>query len=185
MNPTNSVSKRRNPWPIVIVAYFAVFIAFLVTFIVYASTQRVDLVRRDYYEEEIRFQEQLERVERARQAGISLAVAYDQKRDCLTLSLAGAATNSISGRIHLYRPSDARLDQEYPLLLDKSGSQSLAMEKLQRGLWKVRVRWTMQGEEYYLEQRVLVEDSSRPAGRRQGTGPGPITGQQTRWAVRD
>src|SRR5947207_839195 len=57
---------RRNPWPIAIIAYFAVFISFIVTFIVWASHQRVDLVRADYYEAEIKFQQQIDRVERSR-----------------------------------------------------------------------------------------------------------------------
>jgi hypothetical protein len=146
----------RNPWPVAIAAYFVVFITFLASFIVFAMRQHADLVRADYYEEELRFQQQLDRVQHTREAGGPLSVAYDARRQCITLALPSTGAAQAEGRIHLYRPSDARLDQQVPLGLDSSGTQRLDASKLERGLWKVRVEWSLDGKDYYLDQKVVV-----------------------------
>lgn len=150
------MQKPRNPWPIAIAAYFVVFITFLVSFIVFATRHHVDLVRADYYEEELRFQQRLDQVQRTREAGGPLSVAYDAARQCITLALPSSGTAQVSGNIHLYRPSDARLDQQWPLGLDATGTQRLDASKLERGLWKVRVEWSLDGKDYYLDQKVVV-----------------------------
>ena len=65
MNPsTPPAPAGRNPWPIAIVSYFIIFIAFIAWFITFAMRQKMDLVRDDYYDQEIRFQQQIDRVQR-------------------------------------------------------------------------------------------------------------------------
>jgi nitrogen fixation protein FixH len=150
---------RRNPWPIVITAYFAVFISFLVGFIIFATRQHVDLVRSDYYEEELRFQQQLDRVKRTQLSGQSAAIQYDSRHECITLDLPGAG-GPANGSIHLYRPSDAKLDRDLPLSVDAQGRQSLDARALQTGLWRVRVQWTRQGQEYYSDQAIVIPTHS-------------------------
>jgi hypothetical protein len=149
-------SKKRNPWPIVIVAYFAVFITFIVGFIVFATRQHVDLVRNDYYEEEVHFQQQLERIQRTRDQGGLVAVKYDDTHRCIMLSLPAARERSASGVIHFYRPSDAALDQDVRLALAADGTQQVDAKKLRGGLWKVRVQWLMDGQEYFFDQALVV-----------------------------
>jgi nitrogen fixation protein FixH len=148
--------KPCNPWPIAIVAYFAIFITFIVGFIVFATRQHVDLVRNDYYEEEVHFQQQLERIQRTREQGGSMALRYDKASQCVTLSLPAARAHEASGIIHFYRPSDATLDQEVQLALATDGTQQVDARKLRRGLWKVRVQCLMDGQEYFFDQALVV-----------------------------
>jgi nitrogen fixation protein FixH len=155
----NMQRKRRNPWPITIIVFFIVFCSGLVSFIVFATHEHVDLVRSDYYEEEIRFQQQMDRVGRTQKLTNPAAVAYDAEHQCLTISLAAAQAADLSGQIQLYRPSDARLDRQMPLHLTRDGSQQLSTKELRGGLWKVRVQWAVNGEEYYVDQAVVI----RPA----------------------
>ena len=156
-----AVSKSRNPWPIVITCYFVVFFAGLVAFIVFACRHQVDLVRPDYYEQEIRFQEQLERVQRTRAIAQPVKVAYDAEQRCITIALPLAHAGQTGGRIHLFRPSDARLDREIKLVTDASGVQRLDAADMRAGLWKVRVEWTVAGAEYFVDQAIVVKQAAR------------------------
>jgi len=149
-------APSRNPWPITITVFFIVAFSGLVTFIVFATTQRVDLVRSDYYEEEVRFQQQLDRVNRTRQTAPEVKVAYDSGQHCITVHLPVAHATLASGTVHLYRPSDARLDQELPLKLAADGSQRLDARQLRSGLWKVRVQWVVAGVEFYHDAPVVI-----------------------------
>ena len=151
MNPT------RNLWPTGIIVACALFVAGTAGLIVMACAQKDDLVRADYYEQELRYQSQIDRVERTRLAAAQAAVTYDNAKRCLTIALPPAqAARPITGSIHLYRPSAGALDRSFPLKVDANGLQSLDAAGLAPGLWKVRVSWTVDNQDYYLDQKVVV-----------------------------
>jgi len=156
----NSTNKPRNPWPIAIIAFFIVFATFLATFVVWALGQKQDLVAENYYENEVRYQEQLDRLNRTQaQAGLNL-VTFDATRNCIVITLPGAQTPGTSGRIQLYRPSNARLDHEVPLAINAGGIQILDAKAMAAGLWKVRIQWSVNGQEFYFDQAVVVTGGS-------------------------
>jgi nitrogen fixation protein FixH len=122
-----------------------------------ACWQKNDLVRPDYYEQEIRYQSQIDRVERTRRAAAEANIAYDPARNRLTIALPPAqAVGPITGTIELYRPSASALDHSLPLKVDSSGLQSLDTAALAPGLWRVRVSWTAGKEDYHVEKKVII-----------------------------
>jgi len=154
---SNPSSKSRNPWPIVIIAYFIVFISGVVTFAIFASRQKVELVRPDYYADEIQFQQQLDRLNRTQPINASVTIVYNSDQQTITVTLPAAhAQHPTSGQIHLYRPSDAHLDQDLALALDAEGVQHVNAKNLRPGLWKVRVQWTADGQDYFFAQTVII-----------------------------
>jgi hypothetical protein len=151
------MKPTRNLWPIGIVVACALFVAGTAGLIVLACAQKNDLVRPDYYEQELRYQSQIERVQRTRLAAAAATVAYDSARNCLIIALPPAqAAGPITGTIELYRPSAGALDRSFSLKVDVNGLQSLDAAEFAPGLWKVRVSWTVENEKYYLEQRVVI-----------------------------
>ncbi|HTI97705.1 MAG TPA: FixH family protein [Dongiaceae bacterium] len=161
---------KRSLWPVAITAYFTLAIIFLATFIVWAVHQREDLVSERYYENEIRFQQQLDRMNRTQALSDAVTVTYDRAQDCISLALPVAA-GPASGRVHLYRPADARLDRVLPLQLDASGRQQLDARSLADGLWQVRINWRANGEDFFVDRRVVVgEVPASRAARTPNTG---------------
>ncbi|HVM47656.1 MAG TPA: FixH family protein [Candidatus Acidoferrum sp.] len=156
------MTTSRNFWPLGITTVCALFFAGTVGLVVMACSQKVELVSTDYYEKELKFQGQIDRAERARreapQTSVSFDAAHQQIRICLP---PGQGRENVSGTIELYRPSAAGLDRAMPLEPDAEGTQRLDAARLAPGLWKVRVSWTCEKRNYYLEQKVVV--SPRPA----------------------
>jgi hypothetical protein len=147
----------RNLWPLGIITAVALFIAGTVGLIVMACSQRTDLVSPDYYEQELKFQGQIDRVARTQRAASQASVAYDPAGKCITVSLpSDQARREVSGSIELYRPSAAGMDRAVRLEPDANGIQRLDASGLASGLWRVRVLWTAEDQSYYLEQKVVV-----------------------------
>jgi hypothetical protein len=153
-------SKNQNPWPVGLVVFFIVFTAYIIGFVIFASRQKMDLVRQDYYDQEIRFQQQIDRVQRSAPVLADASIDYDRAGDLVTVSLPSASQNGMSGMVSFYRPSDAGLDSNVKLGLDAAGRQSVSVRSLQAGLWKVRVQWEAAGREYYFEKPIVI---GRPA----------------------
>jgi hypothetical protein len=141
---------KRNPWPYAIVAYFVIFIAAVTTWITFAVRNDQQLVRSDYYEQELKFQTDIDSQTRA--ANVNISLDYDAAKQIVTISLPGAATN---GSIYFYRPSNAKLDREFTLAL-KNGAQPIDVAQFQSGLWKIRLRWTVNSAEFRYQQSLVL-----------------------------
>ncbi len=153
----SSAKPAFNPWPYALIAFFAVFISCVVGFGIWAVGQRVDLVGADYYEQEVRFQKQIDSAARTHAIGRPVAITYALAANQITLALpAGPASLSPVGKIKLYRPSDASLDREIALATDAAGRQVVDASGLREGRWKVRVNWTASGADYFAEQTLLL-----------------------------
>lgn len=147
----------RNFWPLGILAAFGLFVPAMACLIVMAVTHREQLVSADYYEQEIRYQGQIDRLRRTQDLGAQAAVTYDQTSRRIAVVLpAEHARGEIQGRIQLYRPSEAGLDRQVELAVNADGAQSLDAHDLRPGLWKVRVSWKLAGREYFLDQSVVI-----------------------------
>lgn len=153
---TTTTTSPRNLWPAAITGFFIVAIIFIVTFIAWAVRQREDLVSADYYEREVRFQSQLDSMNRSQAVAAKTVVTYEPAQQAIVINLPEAKAAGTTGSIHLYRPSDARLDREMPLALTADGTQHLDAKQLRDGLWKVRVKWNASGQDFFLDQPVIV-----------------------------
>ena len=153
----NVPTSKRNPWPYAIVAYFIVFASAIAAWITFAVRQNMDLVRKDYYEEEIRYQQQIDRQNRTQAIRSEVNVSYDGTQQAITLTLpATHARQQARGTIQLYRPSDASLDRTMQLAVNAEGAQRLDAKSLRPGLWKVRVQWTAAGQDYFFDEAVVI-----------------------------
>lgn len=161
MNKPKEPVRRWNPWPAAIVAFFAVAIVGCAGFVAFCVLHPTDLVRPDYYEQELRYQAELDRIGRARQLGDAADVTLDGSSGRLLVRLPVAHARA-SGDIHLYRPSGGHLDRRIELRLDAEGKQSVDAVSLAPGLWQVKVRWRFEGQDYSMDERIVVKPATAP-----------------------
>ena len=150
------MKPKRNLWPYGIILAFVIFISGTTGLIVMAASQKSDLIDENYYEQEIRYQGRIDSLGRANQLTTPATIKYDAANGVIAIALpaqhAGAA-----GLITLYRPSEAALDQTVPLALNSKNVQTLDATKLQPGLWKIRITWTVQKQEYSVDQKIVIK----------------------------
>lgn len=153
----NTVSKRIEPWPIGIACFFALLITALATWAVVAQRNREELVSADYYEQEVAYQQQINRLRRSADAGVTIGYEPGGQGGVIRIAWPVASRPSDArGRIRLYRPSEAALDREFPLAVGADGLQRIDAGPLKPGLWKVRVHWGPDDSGYYAEDSVVV-----------------------------
>lgn len=151
-----------NPWPWALSGFLALFFTAAVSFIAFAVGQDMDLVRPDYYDQEIRYQEHLDRVERTRHLGggpgLEERFGEGQLVFRLPASQAGAAA---TGSLKLYRPSNARLDRTVALEPDVGGRQVIPVAGLAPGLWRVQAIWRVKDQEFGADWTLVVPGQAR------------------------
>ncbi|MBT4496965.1 MAG: hypothetical protein HOC74_04550 [Gemmatimonadetes bacterium] len=153
--PTRN-SGRAWAWGIIVAC--AVFICMMLAFVFFAFSQQVDLVSRDYYQQEIEHQRQIDRVERTGDLPEDVAWDLRQVDDQLVCEFPlDRIEGEVAGTLHFYRPSDARLDRKWKIDLDEQGRQSLQLGEFDVGLWRVKIAWNLGDEEYYSEFTLMIE----------------------------
>jgi hypothetical protein len=112
--------------------------------------QKVDVVTENYYDKELKYQDQIDKVTRTR--ALKETVEFTNTGKELVIKFPNVPDNNQSKDfISLYRPSDNTKDVKIPVLTDTSRTQIVSIEHLVKGYWKVQINWTSVGSEYYYE----------------------------------
>lgn len=150
-------NTRWNPWPASIVAFFTAAILGCGGFVAFCTRHPADLVTKDYYEQEVRYQGQIERMQRAEGRAQLASVSYDATSKAIRIALAPSGSQAIaSGSIQLYRPAAVNQDRQLKLAPDANGMQTIDAGQLAPGLWKVRVSWSAEGQDYFMDRKIIV-----------------------------
>jgi hypothetical protein len=147
------MKSSRNLWPLAIISTFALFFCAIGAVITIAATHREDLVSSNYYEQELRFQAQIDAAALAKNSGAALACDDASRRITLILP-AGQLVGKFSGSLELYRPAAPALDRIVPFQTDANGLEAIDVSRLAAGRWVVRAHWQAAGQDYFLEQKI-------------------------------
>ena len=145
-------------WPVGIAIIYVFFVLLLVAFIIFSRFQRVDLVTEDYYDQEIKYQQQINRIERAQSLSEPLRWIYNKQEESLTVQFPPEFDPiKVRGNILFFRPSDAKQDKLVALNLLSDGTQLISTENLTTGYWKIKFFWQIENNDYYKEGILVVE----------------------------
>ena len=109
------------------------------------------LVTQNYYEEEIKYQDQIDKMINASHLDHEVLV-YDNQLKTVDLHLPVGA----KGMLHLFRPSDARLDQKISFDITDQAVNSVNVKDLKPGYWRVKLTWSENGVGYYKEEKINI-----------------------------
>ena len=138
-------------WIVVSFVLFAVFIGTLVTVCV---RQDINLVTKDYYKAELVYQDQIERQQNARllDSKPTFAVVDDAY---LVVSF-DRFDEVEKGAVKLFRPSNEKLDQDFELQASGDVTQRFKLRSVNKGMYRVKMLWTMNGKEFYTEEVIYI-----------------------------
>jgi|WetSurMetagenome_2_1015567.scaffolds.fasta_scaffold11715_6 nitrogen fixation protein FixH len=142
-------------WGTGVIASFAVFVAAVLVMVYIAMSQRVDLVTDRYYDQALRYQERID-AQRDADGPDDLRVVV-QPGELVLRFPAHTGTGVMRGSLVLYRPADMSRDVRLALAADSAGVQRVSTTSLERGLWRVKVEWTIGGKTRYHEEAVLIQ----------------------------
>jgi hypothetical protein len=142
-------------WGTGIVIGMIIFIIISLGITFFFMTQKVDLVTSDYYEKEIKYQEQIDKVNRTFLLDNKLNIDFDGKVLRIFYPDSSAVKN-ISGELLFYRPSDSARDFKLNLSLNEKGEQLLNLSGIERGYWKLQIHWKLSGQDYYSEKILMI-----------------------------
>jgi hypothetical protein len=142
-------------WGHKLIGVFLVF-AGMMSYLVYQSvTTRFDLVSKEYYKDELEYQQVIDGTGRANQ--LSSKVTIEQKGDHIILRLPGEMKQSaVRGSIWFYCADEARKDKKIPLQVNNDAVQQIDARQFLFGTYTAKISWESNRQPYYTETRITI-----------------------------
>lgn len=142
-------------WGQAIFIVLTAFVAMMVYFMIRAAGNQEELVAQDYYAQELRYQERIDRMDRAASWGapVDLSVIEGELMVTFPDTLRG---RSIEAELHLLKPSDSRADLRLPFTLMDTLVFRISTADLMKGAYRAAVDWTVDGVEHRTEQPIYL-----------------------------
>ncbi|HEX2787623.1 MAG TPA: FixH family protein [Ignavibacteria bacterium] len=135
-------------WGKKIILVYAIFILGIASLVFISMRQNIDLVTDNYYEKELKYQEQIDKKKRTQSLKESIMIT--KINSDLHISFPSDAIPK-SGEVTFYRPSDDSEDKIF-LLKENEKEQIISLNNFSSGLWKVVIYWRTNGTEYLNEE---------------------------------
>ncbi|KXK54418.1 MAG: cbb3-type cytochrome c oxidase maturation protein CcoH [Chlorobi bacterium OLB5] len=142
-------------WGKGIILVFVIFILGIGIMVYKSMTKNIDLVTSNYYEKELKYQEQIDKINNSNRLEEKLKIEFDG--NTVQIIYPDFPGKLITGEISFYKPSDAKSDFRLPVETGKDMKQVIETAKLSKGMWKVQVNWAMDGKGYFSEEKIMVQ----------------------------
>ncbi|MCX6310559.1 MAG: FixH family protein [Bacteroidetes bacterium] len=142
-------------WGTRIVILYVAFVAMISFMVIRTMYEDVDLVSNDYYQKELKFQQQIDRTQESQklveqpQAKIENGAVKIKFPEVI-------GKEHLTGNINFYRPNDSSKDLAFTVQTDSTGSQSIPTTKMQKGIYNLQLTWEASGKNYYNELSIYV-----------------------------
>lgn len=125
-------------------------------FLVYRSvTTRFELVEKDYYKQELRYQQVIDGKQEA--GNLSATVILSQTEKGVHLQLPDEMKDKkISGEVWFYCAYDEKKDKKFKLETDTNAAQSFTPDQVQPGNYTVKISWADEQKNYYSEKSFRI-----------------------------
>lgn len=136
-----------------IVVAFILFAAFIATLVTICVRQDISLVSKDYYKEELGYQDQLHRLNNTaalndkpviKVTGHTLQIEFDQ------------FSKIENGELKLFCPSNAKMDRTFSVAASGETTRVFNVNAMQKGMYRAKLFWKMNGKEFYQEEVIYI-----------------------------
>ncbi|WP_165836457.1 FixH family protein [Taibaiella soli] len=139
----------RISWGYKIALLYCSFVALMIVLVVKSMHQKIDLVSKDYYAEELAFQKQIDAGKN--QSALSAAIGIHADAQNVVIEFPSEFKNeSIQGKVHFYAPANADFDKDIPLATANNICM-IPRSLLQHTRYSLKINWEAAGKKYYQE----------------------------------
>ena len=131
------------------------YVAFMLFMVWQSTVMKTELVTADYYGKELKYQEQLNKMQRASGLGDTISWTVNSHQVLLNFPKA-VAGKTVKADILFYKPDNSLRDFNISCHPDSTGSCLIASEKFHHGVYKMEIDWSAGNQTYYTEGVINI-----------------------------
>lgn len=144
-------------WGTKIIIAFICFIGVISTMVYISVNQKIGLVAENYYEQELAYEDQIQRIKNNNALSQQIEFKLNRQTYKASFIYPEEIKNIFNkGTIQFFRASNAKLDQEFKMVIGANGQQVIDINGFRTGLWTIKIRWESEEKEYYKELSLVL-----------------------------
>jgi hypothetical protein len=141
-------------WGAGIALLYAGFVVMILLLVGMSASQKIDLVTDQYYEDELRFQDKINKINLAKTLTDPLTWQVEEQGIKIHYPKE-FSDNTLTGNIKLYCPSDNTKDRTF-IIKSQNGNQLIAASDLESGRYYLQIDWKNDKKAYWNEGVVVI-----------------------------
>ncbi len=142
-------------WGVKITIVYSGFVVLITSMVMISSSHKVDLVAKDYYAQELNYQQKIDALTREKQ--LKETIDYQLTESGILLHAApGCISGNFKGEVLFFRPSDSAMDLKQKLSFNSEGEQLIPKAALHKGIYKMCLSWENHSVTYYKESIITI-----------------------------
>ena len=139
-----------------IIALYGGFVLLMAVLVYKCTNMKVDVIQKDYYAEELAYQQQIEKQDRTH--NLSQQPTWNVTGDNVTIQFPKLeSTEPVKGTAEFYCPSDDTKDKTFQITVNSDNVYTVAKSTLKAGRYKMKLNWTVGATSYYNEGFVRID----------------------------
>ncbi len=143
-------------WGHSLTIFIILFLAGMLGMVYYASMQSNEMIDDHYYEKEMNYQSTID-AQKNLMVKTTASMVDQNQNDVIITFPAGSYENMDSGTIELLRNDAQRNDVDLAIQTNGTDLQLISKKSLTKGMYTARIKWTNAQQEYYREEKIIVE----------------------------
>lgn len=140
-------------WGYKIAFVYIVFVAGIGFLVFKASSEKFDLVTKDYYDQELKYQEVIDQA--ANTAKLSTSLIVEKSASELSISFPAEMRNKEKIiDFYLYYPADAKRDFRKSININEN-EFTQPLPAAMKGKYELKLSWEVDGVKYYFEKKLF------------------------------
>jgi hypothetical protein len=140
-------------WGYKILIVYLLFVVGMLTLVYKCTQQNTELVADDYYDQEVKYENQFVKMQNASSALVACTPIHSNAVDLMFPS--DFANRAIKGQLTFYRPDNKQKDFTIQLK-NENGKMQVVSDKLSSGYWRLTIAWSCDGKEYLQEEKLMM-----------------------------
>lgn len=146
-------------WGTGIATMYIGFVAMILLLVVMSTNQKIDLATDRYYDEELKFQDKINKTERAE--ALPKPLSWKVTPEGLLIQYPEfPADRNITGKILLYCPSNNKNDRSFPVAV-QNGQQFIAATNIPQGRYRLQIDWKNGSQTFWNEGVVVISRTNQ------------------------
>lgn len=142
-------------WGKKITVLYLSFVALIVTLVVLCFGQKVELETKDYYAQEIKFQDKIDAI--SNEKNLASTITHQLQGPQIILNAdSSIVSKDFVGTINFYRPSDSSKDMNLKMNFTNN-QQIINTSTLIHGVYKMQLSWLSNGTKYFKEDVIFIK----------------------------
>lgn len=142
-------------WGNKLIVAFVLFAVLIGTLVYKSVRSSFDLVSKDYYKDELRFQDKIDAQHNASKFS---EVAVTQSPELVNINFPKElAGKNVEGEAWFYCSTDATKDRKLKIAVNDKAEQIIPKNQLAKAIYQVKISWKIDNDNYFTEKNITIQ----------------------------